>query len=246
MISKGRGLYQWAFARDPKSQKVMLLRPPSPASIISRPTPAPHSVLMATPARRTPERSSWVPRCPRRRTRATARSAPRKAAPATGTTVRLAARAPVPRLSTAAAPRAAPPDTPRRAGSARGFRRRAWRSAPARARAAPTSAAKRARGRRSSQRMGQAAGSSASAQGRRGTGPSRSAALRARRKARLKALRPGALACAKVLGLGHLGALVAGCRSVDHRDQRSRGKASADPFLADRLVERGALLRPAS
>ena len=57
-MSRGRGLSQWAFARDPKSQKVMLLSPPSPASIMSRPTPAPQSVLMATPANSTPERSS--------------------------------------------------------------------------------------------------------------------------------------------------------------------------------------------
>ena len=51
------------------------------------------------------------------------------------------------------APNAAPEDTPMIAGSAMGFRNRAWNTAPAAASAAPTTAASRTRGSRSWNRM---------------------------------------------------------------------------------------------
>ena len=53
-----------------------------------------------------------------------------------------------PRAVTAKAPSAAPPETPRMYGSASGFRRIAWKTAPAAPRAAPVMAASRMRGSR--------------------------------------------------------------------------------------------------
>ena len=58
----------------------------------------------------------------------------------------------------AVAAAAPPPEMPSRNGSARGFDSRAWRAAPARARAAPTSSPRASLGRRSPRTMVRASG----------------------------------------------------------------------------------------
>ena len=77
--------------------------------------------------------------------------------------------APAPIMTTAIAPTAAPPETPRMYGSANGFRSRTWNTAPAMESIPPTRAARATRGRRTSRRIVAATGSPASPPSREAT-----------------------------------------------------------------------------